>query len=292
MRILIDGESVQALVHDNDGVRLRDAIGALRLLGATVEISPRGRALQSDVLAEQDVVLIPTRSPSSLAFSAVELDAIEGFVARGGGLLLMTNHGSTERIPDLTVHDRSLAARFGVVIEPSVFCRGRPEPIVAAALGMDPVALEASLAARRTLGDLADEAGVALEVVLDALHVVIGSTWLEEHPVTVTGGPMTRGVCFTNSAGLTTASGTVLAWLPHDLVDIGRALRPEGYAFAVALDGGRGEVRGDGRVVMVADSGFIGSRGTSFPGPGLVDRSDNTRFLMNIVRWLSRDGDL
>ena len=45
----------------------------------------------------------------------------------------------------------------------------------------------------------------------------------------------------------------------------------------------------EGRVVTVADSGFIGDEGTNVPGPGLINHGDNARFIKNVVRWLGRE---
>ena len=41
-----------------------------------------------------------------------------------------------------------------------------------------------------------------------------------------------------------------------------------------------------GRVVVLADSGFIGSAGTTRPGPGLIEQGDNLRFVLNTIAWL------
>jgi hypothetical protein len=50
----------------------------------------------------------------------------------------------------------------------------------------------------------------------------------------------------------------------------------------VALD----QCASGGRVVVTADSGFIGSEGTTFPGTGLIAMGDNRRFIVNILLWL------
>jgi hypothetical protein len=42
-----------------------------------------------------------------------------------------------------------------------------------------------------------------------------------------------------------------------------------------------------GRVVVVANSGLIGTEGTQFPGLGLIEKGDNRIFLQNAVRWLA-----
>ena len=52
--------------------------------------------------------------------------------------------------------------------------------------------------------------------------------------------------------------------------------------FAVACENDN-----DGRAVVVADSGFLGSPGTSIPGAGLFDEGDNAIFALNIFKWLA-----
>jgi hypothetical protein len=284
LRVLVDGAGMQARVHRQDGVRLRDVINVIEEVGARVRVTSTNDELTLDMLRRSEVVIIPTRSPmSSDGYTSRELDALEAFVGGGGGLLLMSNHGATERLPDHTAHDRRVAARFGVTLEASVFCGGPPESVIAAVLGTKPEDVALALSARRTLGDLARERGVDLDEVLDALTVVIESQWLADHPVT---RGILSGVCFNNAASLRASKGVSLVGLPPDLIDIGSGLSPEGRAFAVALDGAADEIDGDGRVIVVGDSGFIGSRGSSFPGPGLIHRADNTTFVTNAVSWL------
>ena len=66
-----------------------------------------------------------------------------------------------------------------------------------------------------------------------------------------------------------------LVWLPDT---------QETCLFAAAAEGSLGS--GSGRVVVVADSGFVGEDDTGQPGPGLIGRDDNRTFLSNIIEWL------
>jgi hypothetical protein len=46
--------------------------------------------------------------------------------------------------------------------------------------------------------------------------------------------------------------------------------------------------RGTGRVVVIADSGILGSKnpqGQGVPGPGYFDHADNRAFVLNAFRW-------
>lgn len=258
---------MQAMVHRHDGVRLREMIDLIEAAGAHVSVTSANDELTFAMLRPFEVVVIPTRSPTSSpdGYTPRELDDLEAFVGGGGGLLLMSNHGATERIPDHTAHDRRVAARFGVTLEASVFCRGRPQSLAPPARND---------VARQQEAD---------EELLDATLVVIGSPWLADHPVT---RGYLDGVCFNNTASLRASKGVALVSLPSDLIDIGSGLSPQGRAFAVALDGAADEIAGDGRVIVVGDSGFIGTRGSSFPGPGLIHRADNATFVTNAVSWL------
>jgi hypothetical protein len=288
VRVLIDGAAMQAKVHQRDNVRLRDLIVLIERARGRVEVTSSGEDLSIDVLQRCDVVVIPTRSPVfSSGYTAGELNTVESFVERGGGLLLMSNHGSTDRIPDHTAHDRELAARFGVTIEATVFCKGSPVALAAPVLQMNPDDLAVALAATASLEDIARDRGVDPDDVFDALVVTIERPWLTEHPVIANDSASIRGVCFNNCASLRAPSSVSLVRLPEDLVDIGQNLPPNGKAFAIAVDGATGEFAGAGRVIITGDSGFIGSRGSSFPGPGLLDRADNAAFIRNALEWLS-----
>ena len=87
---------------------------------------------------------------------------------------------------------------------------------------------------------------------------------------------LSKDIVFNNSAHVYPASEAchILARLPDTPAEQG--------VFAVA-----GTV-GNGRYVVCGDSGFIGNAETTYPGPGLIDRGDNRKFVMNILRWLCR----
>jgi hypothetical protein len=288
VRVLVDGAAMQAKVHHRDSVRLRDLMMLITRAGGHVEVTSSGEDLCLDVLRRCDVVVIPTRSPAfSSGYTAGELNAVESFVEHGGGLLLMSNHGSTDRIPDHTTYDRELGARFGVTIEATVFCKGSPVALAAPVLQMDPDELAVALAATPSLADIARERGLDFDDVLDALVVTVERPWLSDHPVTANDRRPVRGVCFNNCTSLRAPNSLPLVRLPEHLVDLGQNLPSNGRAFATAVDGATGEVAGAGRVIVTGDSGLIGSRGSYFPGPGLLDRADNAAFVRNALEWLS-----
>lgn len=76
--------------------------------------------------------------------------------------------------------------------------------------------------------------------------------------------------------------GTLVSLAPP-MVDEHNGLAVSEYLFGCALE--RTSAR-RGRVVVLADSGFIGSAGTTRPGPGLVEHGDNLRFVLNTIVWL------
>jgi len=46
--------------------------------------------------------------------------------------------------------------------------------------------------------------------------------------------------------------------------------------------------QGSGRIIVIADSGFIGSDNTIKPGPGQITKGDNLAFIINCLEWLSK----
>jgi hypothetical protein len=154
-------------------------------------------------------------------------------------------------------------------------------------LQMDPDELAVALAATPSLADIARERGLDFDDVLDALVVTVERPWLSDHPVTANDRRPVRGVCFNNCTSLRAPNSLPLVRLPEHLVDLGQNLPSNGRAFATAVDGATGEVAGAGRVIVTGDSGLIGSRGSYFPGPGLLDRADNAAFVRNALEWLS-----
>jgi hypothetical protein len=97
-----------------------------------------------------------------------------------------------------------------------------------------------------------------------------------------------RSIVTNTCCSLTTTGGEALAILPQTMRDKLDGTSPDGQLFAGALEAGKG-LAADcrGRVVAVADSGFIGSDGTAYPGVGLVGRGDNMRFVLNALAWLA-----
>ena len=99
---------------------------------------------------------------------------------------------------------------------------------------------------------------------------------LGNHPITES---LSEGIIFNNSCRIALdgiEKAIVLASLPEE--------SPPDNIFALAMDG-LSESQ-SGRIVAVADSGFIGGADTDVPGPGQFEKGDNPKFLRNIISWL------
>ena len=86
-----------------------------------------------------------------------------------------------------------------------------------------------------------------------------------------------RSLVVNNACSIRPEGGVPLVSLPTAMLDHRDGRPPAGRCFAVARD----------RVVVVADSGFIGSPDTMFPGAGLLDRGDNLPIVVNMIQWLA-----
>jgi hypothetical protein len=260
MRVLIDSLGLQARIHRQDGGRLATFLLELeRIPDCAIRFSPPA-PLSGDLLGEVDVLVITTRKIADNPYTEVELEAIPAFVRRGGGLLLMANHGDIpgKPYPNMTCNDAVLARNFGIEIENTFFAS--PE-------WKKPVEISGA--------DLC------------LAHPIISGAQ--------TGQPV-RSLVTNNCSSLCTGEGGVaLVALPGALRDYRNSSTSQGRYFAVAAD--RGRLTGEGRVVVAADSGFIGSQtgaqpgliaanATTRPGFGLIAAGDNLKFIRNTLLWI------
>jgi len=99
---------------------------------------------------------------------------------------------------------------------------------------------------------------------------------LGDHPIVES---VAKGITFNNSCRIAlkgAENAIILASLPEEST-------PENI-FALAIDRPYGSK--SGRIVAIADSGFIGGVDTKVPGPGQFEKADNPAFLRNIISWL------
>jgi len=88
----------------------------------------------------------------------------------------------------------------------------------------------------------------------------------------------------TNTCDAVTAgNGNIAAWLPEAMDDrLELKMSSTGTAFGITKEWGQG------RILVVTDSGLFGNVDTNYPGPGLLDKGDNRQFLLNSLYWLFR----
>ena len=249
-RVLFDPHSLQAWQHRRDlGHEVPPYLG-----GLPTNPTPRLRALTElltgvglePVFAEGELPTLSGLNSYGILvtgsrlkpFTDSEVADLVRFAERGGGLLIMSNHGASESAPnDLTRYDRGLVRELGVTLECTVFSAPRGE-------------------ARRENQTLAPA---------------------RDHP-TMQG---IRGIAINNCSSLVCEGAPHLVEIPHDWKDALAGGDPKGRGFALAID-----ERIDGRVLIMTDSGFIGTPGTHVPGPGMIDQADNRNLMLNIFSWL------
>ena len=113
--------------------RSRDAMVARDLVGLQPDdryhTTDNQMPLRAATLARHDVLVIAGHGPAT--YSGRELDAIERFVRRGGGLLLAGSAGVFERYTGRPAEEMAVAAiarRFSVEFLPPRAAAGRPKP--------------------------------------------------------------------------------------------------------------------------------------------------------------------
>lgn len=251
MRVLLDGLGLQAMVHLEEGTRLRTFVSALEALADAVDFTIDGPLTRS-ALAGYDVLISTTRHPADAhAYTDAELVAIRDFVKGGAGLLLMSNHGDLpgSNSVDWTRHDAVLARQFGVALERAWFESATP----------------------------------------GALSSFTGEALLREHPIIEGDAGHRVASIVVNNCSSAVRAGHALVALPASMRDLRGGRPAAARLFALALDESTSaDAVGEGRLVALTDSGFIGDDESDVPGPGLIGRGDNLRFVRNVVRWLGR----
>ena len=138
-------------------------------------------------------------------------------------------------------------------------------------------------------GLLASRFGVVLESTflrtVGATTVIRGEN-LRPHAVLESDGGKVEALVTNTTCSIRSEKGTAVALLPETMRDKHTGVSPGGGLFAHALDGKGGGV-GEGRVLTVADSGFLGDNKSRIPGPGQIEEGDNLLFIRNAVLWLS-----
>jgi hypothetical protein len=248
MRVLIDSLSLQAKIHLQDGKRLGGLLQKVKGMAGCETAFSASASLSADMLADIDVLIIATRKIQDAEYTETELTVIFEFVQSGGGLLLMSNHGDIpgRPYPDMTANDKRLARTFGIEIENSFFASPQWKTLV--------------------------------EIPAACLH--------STHPIIRGVGVHTpvRSIITNNCCSIKSGCGIPIVSLPNTVQDYRDGRSTEDRYFAVACD--RGPTGKPGRIVVTADSGFIGSGETTFPGVGLIEKGDNGQFIINCLLWI------
>ena len=254
MKVLIDRKGLQAQWHFEDNERLKAFKTELERCQYSVDSwSPSG--LAEDQLKECDVLVITTRWRRLKTTPPEEFDYSEAEVksifdfVHNGGGLLLMSNHRP-----CHEFDAKLAKELelGVSIECTWF--------------------EHQQGGRTVL----------CETALNSEHPIIAAAG--EEPV--------RCIVTNSSCSIRSKRGQWVVSLSSEMVDelTERHPDPDRQFFAHAL-----EINSElspekrGRVVTIADSGFIGTDTTTKPGPGLIGQGDNLRFIMNAIRWLGKE---
>jgi hypothetical protein len=142
MNILFDPKSSQLQVQEETSARLNSLFGAIESEG-WVKGGTGGTWAQEILIdpisnlpgGKGNVLVILTRYPftvpgstpafppsTDFSYLTSEISAIQSFVEAGGGLLLMSNHGSSpSESANWSQYDQALAAAFNVTLLPAYF---------------------------------------------------------------------------------------------------------------------------------------------------------------------------
>ncbi|MDQ3418847.1 MAG: GldG family protein [Acidobacteriota bacterium] len=233
-------------------------VEALRAAGFTVTSTTERFSAES--LADLDVLVIANARASSTgpleergkpAFSAAELEGIESWVRKGGGLLLVVDHYPVGGA------NAQLGLRFGIDI-----LNGRT--------------VDRALARTEIAGRVALSAGGSAETN-EHLIFESASKTLGAHPILCRAGQEVNRVATFGGTSLSTANGaTPLLILTDSAVDyVGADRVPRsaaGRSQALALQVGRG------RVVVLGEAAAL----FNIDNPAM----DNLNFAVNTVAWL------
>jgi len=247
MKALIDVNGLQARKHKENYKRLKTFLEILCNLSIEYEFSG-DRGITRKDLKNFDLLISTTRCKKK--YSKTEIKRIYNFVQRGGGLLLMSNHGDrpNKNLPDTRKFDKELASRFKVEVENTVFKNPLPR-------------VKTTLTSK----------------VFNNSHPIIKG--FDNNPV--------YSIVINNCSSIKKNIGTPIVSLSDEMEDNRNKFSHKDRFFAISLDEkSELDTKIKGRVVITADSGFIGTRCTDRPGPGLINEGNNSIFIKNILLWL------
>lgn len=230
--------------------RLATLINELEACSYSVEFS-QGPELTTSELDNCGVLIITTRYPKKYSYARQEMHHIDSYIHRGGGILLMSNHSDCVGNPhDTREFDNQFARKvLGFTLETTFYTHTEGNKYI-----------------KLSNSDL------------NQGHPIISGV-SKEDPIS---SVITNTCC-----SIASNKGRSIVSISPKTVDLRNGSTPQNRCFCLAIDTRKYETGSSkGRIVAIADSGFIGAHNTNKPGPGLIEQGDNKRFIVNIARWL------
>ena len=258
MNILFDRHGAQFEAHLENGNRLTALLSTITDSGWPRKIADGD--LSTEALEGCDVLVLTTRF--GRGFDPAELDAIIEFVHGGGGLWCMANHAapSVDRLADNYIrYTSSVASTFFTSYEATAYMsriRGAPVSLTGSNLTDHPI-----IRGQPNWPLVQGRISAMVETVVtrsfcgvypnDFSHSIALLRDLDNVENCQTGKPVTSDV-----------------------------------VWALSLEGD--QVTGNGRVVVCADSGWLGNTESTWPGAGMFQMGDNPQFALNTLSWLGK----
>ena len=249
--------------------RLNTILGAMQSYGLSTgmewNVSFTNSRITQRSLAGVDVYVSLTRfinepSPppmgTGFSYKDFELRALEDFVMQGGGILLMSDHGATDKVPNWTENDAALASVFGVTLM-NIFVTDQPDPNCNAYMVME------------MNPDLRGDKRIC--------H--------DEQSISYLANQVARISSHDSCIILPPPDFTPLAMFPEGATAFDIAVKdhiplPSPY-FSILVP------FGTGNVIVVGNSGMVGDYGSPDPAPGIVNLENNLMFFLNCVSFLA-----
>lgn len=258
MNILFDRFGAQAAAQLQYGNRLTGLFENITNAGYTYEITPDPGTLTSPVLNGFDVLVLTTRMQQP--YSTSELSAITNFVSNGGGLWCMANHAGFNLG---MINDNFL--RYVSAVSSTYWSAYEATAYQSKISGSTPVNLSGTnLAAHPTI---VGQAGWPLAIGSSSVSV---SQVVTRSFCGVYANAFSDPVCNLENLNVINAQN-------GDSVT-------QGVGWAIAMK--NSSLTNKGRVVVGADSGWLGDTDSRIPGPGEFQNGDNAQYALNTLSWL------
>ena len=258
MNILFDSWSTQVLYQQAPpspqippGMRLNTILGAMKSYGLSTKqewnISFTTPPITKDQLTGVDVYVSLTRYIGErYAYEPDELALLKTFVYDGGGILLMTNHGGLKN-DDWTENDAALANQFGIQLQNYYVTTDNY------------MVMNVNQCLPSPYNYLGNQAPT---ISAHDACIILPPADADFVPL----------VCFPPGA------------TAHDFTT-GKTIKPPPSPYFSILLRKLGP-EGNGEVIVVGNSGFVGDYGSTKPAAGLITMEHNLMFFLNCVGYL------